>query len=882
MKLVFKILKTIFITAIALVIILLSLSLLFEKQITRLFINEINKNMITRAEVEQVSFSLLKNFPQASIELKNITIASPFSLPEEQENSNRDLLRAEHLYVSLKLTHLIKKNYTVDRIYLKKGYVNILTGSDGKSNLNIWEKSSGSEGGGVSLDLKNIRIDKTFFSYINATTGFRISGEIDNASSKLSLSGNETTLALNSIIRLDSLLNRGKNILPDNFRSSVKGDMIISPGLLSFNNVTLTTSHQIINLDGVVKKSSGTLDINAACADLDFAEISRLLPGQAAAKIDRFNISGKGPVRVNLTGKFSGGNSIVLSGSSEISRGSVSIPGREEMIFKNVYASTGFKASLSDLSETLIIDTRNLSFTLYNSGLYGSAKITNLNSPYVDIVLNGNILPGEVLKHNNIKAVTDAEGIIHASMRVWGELGNRNKILIQDILSLDRSLNLNFRSVNLMLKDLKYPIEDICGNIMLAENMWVDKLSLTFADQNIMVNGMVDGIGDRIEGNNRKLSLTAGIWTDRLDPVLLKGLYSKPSSPAEKKSPPFTENLEFHLNINCDSLILGNFRSSLFSGNISYKDGFFNISSFEMMSLKGCLAGNAAFIRNSSGNYFTRGWFDIEQIDINETFRVFNNFGQDKIVSGNLKGNLTGTLSVSASLLNSFKPDVNTLEVTGNYTIEDGELIDFEPVTKLSRFVELSELKEIKFKELSNDLIIKNKKIMIPNMDIHSSAFNISASGEHNFNGKYEYHLEILLSELLSKKVAGRSANSSEFGVVEDDGLGRNTIYLKIENGETGSRVSYDMQTFREELKEDLQQEKQNLKSILNREYGWYGSDSIPESKSDETRKFRITWEEADSIITVPVKKKEKSLPLLKIFKKKPTKHLNKSTNQQH
>ncbi len=879
MKLIFKILKTIFITALALVAILLSLSLLFEKQITRLFIDEINKNIITRADVEQVSFSLLKNFPQASIELKNITIASPFTLPGEQNNPDKDLLRAEHLHVSLKLTHLIKKNYTVDRIYLKKGYVNILTGSDGKSNLNIWEKNSGSEGGGVSLDLKNIRIDKTFFSYINATTGFRISGEIDNASSKLSLSGNETSLSLSSIIRLDSLFNRGKKILPDNFRSSVKGDMIISPGLFSFKNVTLTTSGQVINLDGVVKKSSGALDINAACADLDFAEISRLLPGRLAAKIGRYNISGKGPVRVNLTGKFSDGNSIVLTGSSEIARGSVSIPGKEEMVFKNIYASTGFKASLADLSETLIIDAETLSFTLYGSGLYGSAKVSNLISPYVDIVLNGDVLPGEILKREKIKGITGADGVIHASIRVWGELGNRDNTILQKILSLDRSLNLSFRSVNLMLKNLKYPIEDICGNIMLAENMWVDELSFSLADQSTILNGMADGISNRINGKNSKLSLTAGVWTNRLDPVLLRDIINRSSPPEEKKSPSFTENLEFHLDINCDSLILGNFRSSLFSGNISYKDGFFNISSFEMMSLKGYLAGNAAFIRNSSDNYFARGWFDIEQIDINETFRVFNNFGQDKIVSGNLKGNLTGTLSVSASLLNSFKPDVNTLEVTGNYTIEDGELIDFEPVTKLSRFVELSELKEIKFKELSNDLIIKNKKIMIPNMDVHSSAFNISASGEHNFNGNYEYHLEILLSDLLSKKVAGRSANSSEFGVVEDDGLGRNTIYLKIENGETGSKVSYDMQTFREELKEDLQQEKQNLKSIFNREYGWYGSDSIPESKSDETRKFRITWEETDSIITVPVKKKEKSLPLLKIFKKK---RLNESTNQQY
>ncbi|MCD4769815.1 MAG: hypothetical protein K8R35_06585 [Bacteroidales bacterium] len=574
MKLLFKILRTVLITAIALITMLFSLSLLFEKQITRLFIKEITKNIITRAEVEQVNFSLLRNFPQASIEMKNITIVSPFNLPGDQENSDRDLLRAEHLFVSLKLTHLIKKNYTVDRIYLKNGSVNILTGYDGKSNLDIWKSSSESEGGRISLDLKNLRIENTFFSFLNATSGFSISGEIDNASSKISFSENETSLSLNSIIRLDSLLNKGKKILPDNFESTIKGDMIISPGLFSFNNVSVSTSGQVINLDGVVRKLPGTLDFNVVCADLDLAEISHLLPEKISAKIARLKISGNGPTNINLTGKFAGGKGIVLTGSSEIAGGAVLIPGRKEMVFKKINTSVDFSASFADPLKALILNAQNLSFTLFGSNLSGSVKVSNLNSPYIDIVLNGDISPGEVLKYVKIKGLTDAKGIIHASMRVCGEPGNIKEIKLQDFLSFDRSLNLSFRSVDLMFKDLKYPIENICGNVMLADNMWIDRLSLSFADQKTIINGMVDGIGNRIEGKNRKLNLTAGIWTDRLDPVMLKSLFSKSSSSTEKKSSPVTENLEFHLDINCDSLILGNFRSSLFSGNISYKEGF--------------------------------------------------------------------------------------------------------------------------------------------------------------------------------------------------------------------------------------------------------------------------------------------------------------------
>ena len=154
-------------------------------------------------------------------------------------------------------------------------------------------------------------------------------------------------------------------------------------------------------------------------------------------------------------------------------------------------------------------------------------------------------------------------------------------------------------------------------------------------------------------------------------------------------------------------------------------------------------------------------------------------------------------------------------------------------------------------------------------MDIMSSAFNINLSGKYSFDGVYDYHLKILLSDLLSRKARQNNSDINEFGVIENDGLGKTALYLKITGDKNDNRIAYDVKNLGATIKKDIQEEKSNLKTILKEEYGWYAHDSIPANKKDETRKFSITWEEADSVRTIKPETNEKLLPLKNLLKKK-------------
>jgi hypothetical protein len=109
----------------------------------------------------------------------------------------------------------------------------------------------------------------------------------------------------------------------------------------------------------------------------------------------------------------------------------------------------------------------------------------------------------------------------------------------------------------------------------------------------------------------------------------------------------------------------------------------------------------------------------------------------------------------------------------------------------------------------------------------------------------------MLLSEFLSKKRKKNSTKVSEFGTIEDDGLGRTSMLLKVIGRGENLKVGYDLKAASGEIKNSIKSEKQTLKTILNQEYGWYKNENKSTVKPPEKKsKVKISWDGIDSTKT--------------------------------
>jgi hypothetical protein len=171
------------------------------------------------------------------------------------------------------------------------------------------------------------------------------------------------------------------------------------------------------------------------------------------------------------------------------------------------------------------------------------------------------------------------------------------------------------------------------------------------------------------------------------------------------------------------------------------------------------------------------------------------------------------------------------ISAIANISILNGELIDFEPMMQLSRYVDARELEHVRFNTLKNIINIKDRSVTIPEMTINSNAFNIIASGTHSFDHNFDYRLKVLLSEVLFNKARNKRKEINEFYVsrgIED----RFTIPLIVAGTPDNINVQFD---------------KQRAFSIAGAE-----SEKKPATEKESAKQeFLIEWDEPrDTIIT--------------------------------
>ena len=241
------------------------------------------------------------------------------------------------------------------------------------------------------------------------------------------------------------------------------------------------------------------------------------------------------------------------------------------------------------------------------------------------------------------------------------------------------------------------------------------------------------------------------------------------------------------------------------------------LTSFSMDGFNGKLHGNLSIQQESnSGNITMVTHSKISKVDIKKLFEGCNNFSQDIIGANHLGGNISGNIYFSSVWTNRLKFIPKQLTNVSNIVIVNGNLINYQPLMGLSKFIDVEELQNIKFNKLETTITIENEKVELDQTNISSSAISFDGSGVHGFDNKYEYRLQLGLSDVLWHKAKKKKKNITEFGYVVDDGVGHTVLPLILSGKGTNYSVKFDKRTARSNIKKKLKEEKKELKKLFN------------------------------------------------------------------
>lgn len=823
----------------------------YEDEVENLVVSKLNQNLLTEISVDDINFSVLRKFPNASLEFKNVLIKSSKGFNKKDFNENTDTLCfAKKLFLEFNIKDIIKKKYNIQKVNLKNGEINLYIDKAGNENYLFWNSSSDDESSS-NLDLNKVELDDVKIKHINKIKELNYKTQILNAI----LSGNFSE----KVFDLSLNVKTQKNILKIENIEYLKERYLNAKISLKVDEQKTKINKGNLDIDGikfdVTGEFSNEINLDIKGKEINIKSFLSLLPRDLIKEIDDFKSDGLFYIDCNISGKIDKRNTPHINAMFGIENANVRYVS-EAIDLENVNLEGVYSNGSKNRAETSMLKLKKLSAKYNKSTFKGEYAIENFKKPKIVLNINAIAELNDIKELINSDTIEILDGKIQADFKYQGYQKNIDKLTESDFRYAKTQGFIRLLNANLKLVDNEMEYKNINGKCSFKNSdLFVDSLSLNIDVNDFYVRGWVKNIFPFLLFDNNVLSVNANVESKNIDIDYFINAFE-----SENETNPTTKtnsNIVLDAFLVADNIKTDKFIANNLKGNFHYNNKKLIANNLSFNSMSGSITGEALFAELENGNYLLKSNANLKQIDITTLFNTFNNFSQDFILAENLKGKISGNVNYSSEWNSDFDFIENTVKAESSVKIEDGELINFEPMEELSSYIELEELKHIKFSKLENDIYIKDRVVTIPTMDIYSTAFNISASGTHNFDNQFEYVVKVLLSDVLSKKAKKAKKENEEFGVVEDDGLGKTSIYLRIYGNPDDYKVVYDTKKVKEHIKESINEEKTNLKKILNEEFGWFKKDStVIKSKQDTVnifdKKYNIVWDESKEEVEAP------------------------------
>jgi hypothetical protein len=819
----------------------ITIAMLYEEQVKKIVIGEINKKLIAPVQVRDIQFSLIKNFPNASLSFYDVKAQSVYD-GNDYKSCPANLITAKEISLQFNLMDIFNGNYTINKIVLNGVNLSLFVDKKGDDNYHCWRSDSSSNKSAVTFKMNKIAVDDFEAKYADQKQFLEFDFLFKEAHVKGEIFDNDFTMLLQSNLKIKELKVQKNQFLRNK-------DVVLNINLLkqnkiySFKDANVAIEKLKLNLTGTFDHEN--IDLKAKGAELDIQSFLSLLPEKVSEKFIDYSSKGIFALDLTLKGKqslpqikanFNIQHAQFGKSSSKVTFNNVNLKG---------YYSNGNTQNLKSSG----IYINNFSANLNQSPIEGSFSVIDFTNPFIDGKIKANFELSEVKEIMQLDTFEILKGSANIALRISCLLEQLKKQDISQTKPGQLSGSMQLKAAQFQFKNDKAGYENIDADLYADDNyILVKQLSFLHGKSQLELRGELSNYQALIGNNSEKSLLRAYLVADNfeLEDWLPK---SQIKSVADKENnETYLKNIDLKLNTNITRFKFDKFIATNVKSNIYFRENQFRFDSLFFNSMDGDANANGAIELKENGSFDLLCDAKLSKINIIKLFEQLNNFGQTTLTDKNIAGKLSAEIKYKSSWsnINQIIPESIIAEAT--VLISNGELNNFTPMNKLSKFVSVSELSHIKFNELANTISINNKKIYIPQFQIKSTAMNLYCSGTHDFDNNIDYHFKVTLSELLSKKRKREVPKNNEFDEIEDDEQGKSTLFISMTGNIDHPKIKFDKKELKQFVKDEIKNEKQTVKQLLKDEFGLFKKDKSLKEKEEhkliKPKEFEVEWEE--------------------------------------
>lgn len=804
---------------------LLALLFVYEKEVKAEIVKELNRHLNAEVKIDpkNIDITILRSFPDCAIEFKEVLMYEALKVKQRDT-----LLYAGRLNLFFNIEDLWNKKYVIEKIKIKDAVAKLRILKNGQNNYSFWQTSNDTVQTKDSLDfhLKLISIENCRLTYKDKPNEFKIQAYLNLV--KFSGHFNETNFEMQAEIKtkVHEFSFENTPYLKDK-NAELSLSLQVNENNYSLNKARIKLNKLTVDVNGNfdVGKKLERMSLTYKAHELEIASLLSLLPERFKKHINDYESSGHFYAEGNLRYSEKSGYSTI--NDFGIKNGKITYkPSSTSAERVNVLGH------LEVTDKTSYLQLKDIYLSLNNDEIKGNCSISHFSDPEIDVNASADLNLESLQNFWPIDTVSQLKGKI----KLLGELKGLAKDIKSNALSENVIVNFDASLTNIEVQfkqdDKQYAVES--GSISVREReVVVSEMKLKRGKSDMSVSGRIPGLFKYLLDRTAPLTITGSLNSNNIR--LEDFMAASSNSSAYNNNDLIPANVSFNLDAGIKNFSFGKFEAQEIRGDLEIRNQKMIVTDMKFKTMQG-EAQFQAYVDNSHKKLDVVLQSDLKNINITELFSQLNNFGQTTLTQENLKGLGSATVDFTGSWNNRLEVDESSIKALCNLIITGGELIEFKPLLSLSKFVDVNDLKRIKFSTLQSNIEIKNSTIFIPKTAIKNSALNLELSGTHTFDNVINYHIQLLISELLAKK---RQKKDDEFGPVESDNNKR-SAFISMTGTVDNPIIKYDRQGLKQKIKEDLKQEKQTIKELLKEEFGLFKKDTLVRKTKTEETNFQI------------------------------------------
>ena len=811
----------------------------------KIAIEELNRNIAQKVVLtpSQLDITILEHFPAITLKASNLKLVAKDTF-----------LTAGNFEVQFNGLKAWHGDYNIEKMRLQHVQLKLSKDKNGEFNFDGVRKKEpeglNATGKPVKLGLQELFLEDIDLTYKDQLEHQYIELNLQSAKLQGNFSEAQSELKSEGIFTINTWLHEDQ-VLVKNKSGNWNGIILNSK---SDSTWTLPSLHLQLaalkmKMNGKVKNTRNGLNLHlmAESNHPEIGELISLLPTSAKRPIEHYKSKGAIFFKVSMEGLFN----------------NTSIPMVQiDFGFEHLsVAHTQSKITIQNLSllghysngHHSVLELKNIVGSLGENPFNGYLKVKDLKHPKLDLKLTALINLKEVKDFFNLDTLETLAGNLTLHLNYTGKLP---KGKWPKGAKMNGDLKLTNGAIEFKHDHLHY--HQVNGEASFDEgDLDLHEMTLALNSNQLKVEGKLHNLMNYLTEPNESLELIGEVEAKNIQFSTLLDTTNTNITKGKNSATelPFIKNMEIHIGLKANHFTYAKMNGNNLTCRFNATPNEILFETIDFKGMGGTIIGKCSLRPIDKKNMELVIESELKKVNIQSLLKEMDNFGQTSITGNNLSGLISAHIGYKGIWNSSYEADLGSIEAEAKVKIENGELVKYEPLMALSKFLDENSLKAIRFATLENTITVKNQNIVIPEMEIKNSALDFKCSGSQTFAGKLDYHIQLRWKDILDKRNKEKRKEEEEFGEISDDGKSR-LLFIKIGGSTEKPVISYDKKGLVKKIKNDIRQEKGNLKKLLNDEWGWFKKDSTvikaKREKAKEASKpsggtpFKIKWDDAD------------------------------------